>query len=259
MDKNLESLKEILLKSGVSEKEFNVYINEIDKNLKTKNNKYGLVWEEKEEEIYKLLINKYPVLKEITDREIKTDNINPTNLLIEGDNLLALNSLLVTHKNSIELIYIAPPFNIGKKDFKYNDKYVDKEDTWRHSKWLSFMNKRLRIAKELLTDDGIIFINIDNTEQAQLKLLCDEIFGENNFLDTICWYKGYGRNDSRFFSNSTEYIQCYAKNRQYLIDNNKEFITEKEGFNEVMSIRNKFIKKKSENKSYLELEQEIRV
>jgi adenine-specific DNA-methyltransferase len=81
-----------------------------------------------------------------------------------------------THKGKIDLIYIDPPYNTGNKDFIYNDKYVEKEDTWRHSKWLTFMNKRLELAKDLLAEKGVIFISIDDNEQSQLKLLCDSCF-----------------------------------------------------------------------------------
>ena len=80
----------------------------------------------------------------------------------------------------MDVIYIDPPYNTGNKDFKYNDRFVDREDSYRHSKWLSFMHKRLRLAKRLLADTGVIFISIDDNEQAQLKLLCDEVFGEQN-------------------------------------------------------------------------------
>lgn len=90
-----------------------------------------------------------------------------------------------THKQKIDVIYIDPPYNTGNKDFTYNDKFVDAEDAYRHSKWLNFMEKRLRLARNLLKDDGVIFISIDDTEQANLKLLCDEIFGENNFVDIV--------------------------------------------------------------------------
>ena len=83
------------------------------------------------------------------------------------------------------MIYIDPPYNTGNKDFIYNDAYVDKEDSYRHSKWLSFMNKRLQLAKNLLKDDGVIFISIDDNEFAQLKLLCDSIFGENILIETL--------------------------------------------------------------------------
>lgn len=83
------------------------------------------------------------------------------------------------------MIYIDPPYNTGNKDFIYNDNYVDKEDSYRHSKWLSFMNKRLQLAKNLLTKEESIFISIDDNEQANLKLLCDQIFRENNLLKTL--------------------------------------------------------------------------
>lgn len=126
--------------------------------------KYGLVWEEK--------------LEEIKERAIISDSADaPNHILIEGDNLEALTTLSYTHEGAIDVIYIDPPYNTGNKDFIYNDKFVDAEDEYRHSKWLSFMSKRLRIAKRLLSDKGVIFISIDDNEQAQLKLLCDEVFG----------------------------------------------------------------------------------
>ncbi len=108
---------------------------------------------------------------------------------------------------------IDPPYNTNNKDFKYNDRFVDKEDTWRHSNWLSFMNKRLILAKKLLSEKGIIFINIDDNELAQLKLLCDEIFGENNKLGIISVVNNLsGRSDDKFFATSNEFMLVYAKN-----------------------------------------------
>lgn len=116
-----------------------------------------------------------PVLKEVHD--LRIDNADDVDhLIIEGDNYHLLSVLNYTHKGKIDVIYIDPPYNTGNKDFIYNDTYVDKEDDFRHSTWLSFMSKRLKLAKELLKDDGVIFISIDDNEQAQLKLLCDEIF-----------------------------------------------------------------------------------
>lgn len=225
MNNNIEKLKKFLIEKGIDEKELNSYLFDIEKDLKDK--KYGLVWEEKEEEVAKLLKNKYPVLKEITEREIKTDINKPTNLLIEGDNLLALNSLLATHKNSVNICYIDPPYNTGNKDFKYNDKFVDKEDSWKHSQWLSFMNKRLELVKELLADDGIIFISIDNYEQASLKLLCDKIFGEENFISNLLWINNLkGRQIDRLLANVNEYILCYAKNISLVAFNKNEISDE---------------------------------
>src|SRR3989338_8433721 len=160
---------------------------------------YGLVWErEKTKEEFDLFINwegektkeefspeskdKFPVLAEVKDKEISTDKSKPVNLLIEGDNYHSLAVLNFTHKNSVDVIYIDPPYNTGNNDFKYNDKFVDIEDGYRHSKWLSFMSKRLKLAKNLLKDTGVIFISIDDNEYSQLKLFCDEIFGEINFV-----------------------------------------------------------------------------
>ena len=90
----------------------------------------------------------------------------PNHIIIEGDNLEALTTLSYTHEGRIDVIYIDPPYNTGNKDFVYNDSYVDTEDSYRHSKWLSFMSRRLRIAKKLLSDRGVIFISIDDNEGA---------------------------------------------------------------------------------------------
>jgi len=111
----------------------------------------------------------------------------PNHILIEGDNLHALTALSFTHEGQIDVIYIDPPYNTGNKDFKYNDSFVDKEDSYRHSKWLSFMAKRLKIAKQLLSEEGVIFISIDDNEQAQLKMLCDKVFNEENYIGDCVW------------------------------------------------------------------------
>ena len=146
--------------------------------LLNKEKKYGLVWENKPEDVEERLRDHLPVLEEVKSRAILSDSPDaPNHILIEGDNLEALTALSYTHEGKIDVIYIDPPYNTGKKDeFKYNDCYVDSEDTFRHSKWLSFMDKRLRIAKNLLAPDGIVFISIDDNEVAQLKMLCDKIF-----------------------------------------------------------------------------------
>ena len=107
------------------------------------------------------------------------------NFLIQGDNLHSLKLLEKTHRNKIDVIYIDPPYNTGSKDFIYDDHYIDKNDGYAHSKWLSFMSKRLEIARNLLSKTGVIFISIDDNEQAQLKLLCDSIFYEDNFINNI--------------------------------------------------------------------------
>jgi adenine-specific DNA-methyltransferase len=176
--------------------------------------KYGLVWDEERvpEKVVTDCQDKLPVLTEVKDKEITTDENEPTHIVIEGDNYHALSVLNYTHKGKIDLIYIDPPYNTGNRDFTYNDKYVEKEDTWRHSKWLSFMNKRLSLARELLTPKGIIFISIDDNEGAQLKLLCDEIYGEDNFLASFVWIrKKKGAFLSKKIRKMTEYVHCYQK------------------------------------------------
>src|SRR3990170_4942620 len=137
----------------------------------------------------------FPILKEIKGKEINGDKGKPVNLLIEGDNYHSLAVLNFTHQEAIDMIYIDPPYNRGVKggnDFRYNDKFVDSEDPFRHSKWLSFMEKRLKLAKNLLKPTGAIFISIDNTEQAPLRLLCDEIFNDKNFVGVLIWRKKKG-------------------------------------------------------------------
>ena len=144
--------------------------------------KYGLVWEDKPEDVEERLRESLPVLREVKDKAILSDEPDaPNHILIEGDNLEALTALSYTHEGKIDVIYIDPPYNTGNKDFVYNDSFVDSEDSYRHSKWLSFMNKRLKIAKKLLSDKGVIFISIDENEVAQLRILADEI------LDRLIW------------------------------------------------------------------------
>ncbi|MDE6276619.1 MAG: site-specific DNA-methyltransferase [Muribaculaceae bacterium] len=147
---------------------------------------YGLVWEDKPENVEERLREDLPVLIEDKSRALTEAGPDaPNHILIEGDNLEALSTLAYTHAGKIDVIYIDPPYNTGNKDFIYNDSYVDKEDSYRHSKWLSFMSKRLRIAKKLMAYNAVIFISIDEHEYANLKLLCDEIFRENYCLGDI--------------------------------------------------------------------------
>jgi len=176
--------------------------------------KYGLIWDEEKtkEQFEKESENALPVLKEVKSKEIKTDSAKPINILIEGDNYHTLSVLNYTHQGKIDVIYIDPPYNTGNKDFKYNDRYVDREDSYRHSKWLSFITKRLRLAKSLLTDEGVIFVSIGDDELAQLKILCDEIFGEENLLSIVSRKSKATSNKGNFFSPSTDYVLAYAKN-----------------------------------------------
>ena len=172
--------------------------------------KYGIVWEDSPEEVEENLRVNVPVLVEDKDKAIISNVVDaPNHILIEGDNLEALTALSYTHEGNIDVIYIDPPYNTGNKDFVYNDSFVDSEDGYRHSKWLSFMEKRLKIAKKLLSDKGVIFISIDDNEQANLKLLCDEIWGSNNCLANLIWNLGTGT-QAGHFTRSHEYVLVYA-------------------------------------------------
>lgn len=187
------------------------YIKNLNEN---ENGKYGLIWDkEREPEQIVVDCDKYiPVLKEIKDKNI--NNGGQENILIEGDNFHSLSVLNYTHKESIDVIYIDPPYNTGNKDFVYNDRFVDVEDGYRHSKWLNFIQKRLKLARDLLKEDGIIMISIDDNEFAQLKLLCNSIFGEDNFVCNYVWQKNFApKNDNKYISTSHEYILMYAKNK----------------------------------------------
>lgn len=193
------------------------------KNLNEANNgKYGLVWD-KEKEPEQIVVDcdkMIPILSEIKEKNI--DNGGIDNIIIEGDNFHSLSVLNYTHKEQIDIIYIDPPYNTGKKDFIYNDKFVDLEDGYRHSKWLNFMEKRLKLSKQLLKETGVIFISIDDNEFAQLKLLCDKVFGESNFISMLSIENNpKGRKNSNFVSISNEYCLIYAKDKSciYFIEN----------------------------------------
>ena len=204
--------------------------------------KYGLVWEDKPEDVEEQLLTHLPVLNEVvalrilakdfskpekvsetkqtilfvesdnSDENESKNQSSPNHILIEGDNLHALTTLSFTHEGLIDVMYFDPPYNTGNKDFKYNDSFVDREDGYRHSKWLSFMDKRLRISKRLLSERGIIFISIDDNEQSQLKMLCDDIFNENNFIAQMVWQQGK-KSSGNLIGINHEYMLVYAKNR----------------------------------------------
>ncbi|MCJ7458703.1 MAG: hypothetical protein MUP17_06910 [candidate division Zixibacteria bacterium] len=142
-----------------------------------KRKKYGLVWDEEREpeKVVQQCKKQLPVLKEVKSKAIKNDPEKPTHILIEGDNYHALSVLNYTHEKSIDVIYIDPPFNTGARDWKYNNNYVDNNDLFRHSKWLCMMNHRLKIAKNLLTEEGVMITAIDDNEHATLKLLLEDL------------------------------------------------------------------------------------
>ena len=213
-------------------------------NLVNTKKKYGLVWEDKREDVEEQLRDNLPVLKEVKDKAIINGEDNPNHILIEGDNLHALTALTFTHEGKIDVIFIDPPYNTGNKDFKYYDafkdtyEFIDKEHPFRHSTWLSFMYKRLLIAKRLLSDTGVIFISIDDNEIAQLKLLCDEIFKSDLFVANFLWKKkGTSTNvEGAQVSSLTDYVLCYRKTKSAkltpritLAENRKYTNTDEEG------------------------------
>ena len=211
-DKMLKTLSEI--KKNISDEETLNSLSLIENELTKK--KYGLIWEEHEERVDKELETQIPTFEEIKDKEIMCNPNEKFNFLLEGDNLHSLYLLEKTHKEKIDIIYIDPPYNTGKEDFIYNDKIIDELDGYKHSKWLSFMERRIRIAKELLTKSGIILISIDENEEAQLKLLCDEIFGESNRLSTHhikVRYDNKSLNEKNDWQPVMEYVYIYAKDK----------------------------------------------
>jgi len=180
--------------------------------------KYGLVWEDKPEDVVEQCKNELPVLEEVFDRAIETDSSLPTNFIIEGDNYHALSVLNYTHAGKVDVIYIDPPYNTGAKNWKYNNNYVDADDTYRHSKWISLMSRRLEIAKNLLRPGGSLICAIDHNERANLELLLDKIFAdfEHHTVTIVHNPKGVqGKN----FSYTHEYaIFVIPKNQKTIVD-----------------------------------------
>lgn len=193
-----------------------VAINEIENEINEK--KYGLVWEEHSEEVDEMMVDNVPILLEDKSREIAKAGNDSYNFLIEGDNLHSLKLLNKTHHEKIDVIYIDPPYNTGNGDFVYDDKIVGSDDGYKHSKWLSFMEKRLSVAKELLSNQGVIYISIDDNESSQLKMLCDLVFGEQNFINLITVKTktssgASGGGEDKRLKKNNEYLLIYAKER----------------------------------------------
>lgn len=174
------------------------YIADIEKDIKGK--KYGLVFEEHKEAIDEKLESHTPVLSE--DKDLFIDNGGQINFLIEGDNLASLQLLEKTHKGAIDFIYIDPPYNTGNNDFMYDDKFVGKEDCFKHSQWLSFMKSRLSIARNIMSLNGVLFMSIDDYEITPAKMLLDEIFGENN-TQIMIWRKSGDGRDGKMKNTTT--------------------------------------------------------
>jgi len=190
------------------------YLFDIEKDIKSK--KFGLIYEEHKESIDEILENNIPVL--IEEKDLFIDNGGNINFLIEGDNLSSLKLLEKTHKEKIDFIYIDPPYNTLNNDFIYDDAYIDGNDSFKHSKWLSFISKRLNIARRLLTNMGLIFISIDENELFNLKLICDQIFGHENFRSVITVIANPGGRDYGGIAKTTEYVLIYAKSSESIIN-----------------------------------------
>ena len=193
----------------------------------------------------------------------KPENAKSENVYISGDNLDALKHLLKSYEHEVKCIYIDPPYNTGSDGFVYNDNFKFKPEelarklsitdeeakklldfvgrgSASHSAWLMFMYPRLQLAKSLLRDDGVIFISIDDNEQANLKLLCDDIFGEQNFIAQFIW-RGGRRNAAKFVSTSHEYMLAYAAKLSYCDDNDISWREQKKGLNEIYSAADRII------------------
>ena len=203
------------IKSSSDDEKTVIAINEIENELVEK--KYGLVWEKHIEQVDEDIKANVPVFTEVEDRAILSGVDDSCNFLLEGDNLHSLKLLEKTHAGKIDCIYIDPPYNTGNKDFIYDDVYVDSADNYRHSKWVSFMAERLKIARNLLTNEGCIFLQINDIEFAQLKMLCDEIFGEENFLNIVSVNMkniagASGGGEDKRLKKNCEYVLIYAKN-----------------------------------------------
>lgn len=185
---------------------------EIIKNLKRRK-KFGLVWEDKPEEIVRQVEAELPVIEEVPERAIEKLKDAPTNFVIEGDNYHSLSVLNYTHTGKVDVIYADPPYNTGSNTWVYNNRIVDSNDTYRHSKWLTFMRERLTLAKQLLKETGIITVTIDDHELFTLGMLMDEIFGEENKVGVLVVENNpRGRTANRFYATSHEYYLVYAKN-----------------------------------------------
>ena len=242
-DKMLNTINEI--KKNITDEKILTNLSMIENELTKK--KYGLIWEEHEERVDKELETQIPTFEEIKDKEIVSNPDEKFNFLLEGDNLHSLYLLEKTHKEKIDIIYIDPPYNTGSKDFIYNDKIIDDEDGYKHSKWLSFMNKRLQMAQHLLSDTGVIFISIDDNEIAQLKLLCDTIFNEINRISIHHVQVRYAEKslaDGKSVKPVMEYVLVYAKDiNKFKFNLPKEEYTDASFLYEIEELSSGFIVK----------------
>ena len=176
--------------------------------------RFGLVWERDEIEHDKSLNDDFVVLE--TDTVLSVGDAPHRNLVIEGDNFDALRYLRMTHAGKVKCIYIDPPYNTGNRDFIYNDRFVDKDDVYKHSKWLEFMYRRLVLARDLLANDGVIFVSIDDNEMLHLGMLMDRVFGEKNCLGRLIWQTDGNFDNQARYKICHEYILVYAGNESQI-------------------------------------------
>lgn len=205
-DKMLDTISKI--KENVTDEDTLRNLSLIEYELTKK--KYGLVWEEHEEKVDEELKTKIPTFEEVKDKEVVSNADDKFNFLLEGDNLHSLYLLEKTHKGKIDVIYIDPPYNTGNS-FVYDDNIIDSNDDYKHSKWISFIYKRIKQAYKLLTKDGKLFISIDDNEQANLRLICNEIFGENNFFAQVIVQSNKRGQTYKQIAKTHEYILIYTK------------------------------------------------
>lgn len=182
-------------------------INELKRFIEEK--KYGLVWEEHDEDVDLKMRDSVLVFLNDEERSIRGKE-GLTNFIIEGDNLHSLHLLQKTHNENIDIIYIDPPYNTNNS-LTYNDSRVSQDDDFRHSLWLSFMSRRLKIAHKLLNDKGLMFLSIDDNEGYNLKVLCDEIFGEENFMGSFSVTKAEGGGQAKYIVKGHDFLLVYAK------------------------------------------------
>ena len=207
-DRMIEFLNK--LKKAHSDDESILALNEIENHLKER--KFGLIWESHTEDVDDQLIENIPVLTEVAERKVVIDSSLPFNFVIEGDNLHSLKVLEKTHRGKIDVIYIDPPYNTGAENWRYNNNYVSKDDTYKHSLWLSKMYERIKIAKTLLSPTGFFICAIDANELFTIGLMLDDIFYEDNRLGLVTvLHNPKGRNFTKWFSANSEYMLVYAK------------------------------------------------
>lgn len=218
--------------------------------------RYQMTWPDKRKAVALANSAIFATLRPCKEESVDFDTTE--NLYIEGDNLDVLKLLRETYLGKVKMIYIDPPYNTGNDSFVYNDCYsMDEEEFLKaggyydengnrvvdvkannesygkfHTEWLNMIYPRLKVARDLLTDDGVIFISIDDNEQANLKKICDEIFGEDNFITSLIWAAGR-KNDSKYISVSHEYILCYVRSLQYLVDNGVVWRERKQGLEDI--------------------------